>query len=65
MNAPSDTGTLDGETGGKEDAERFKGKEDKNMLWAAAEHGAESTSAVIMNGQLLFSGGKQPPHSLT
>lgn len=65
MNVPSDTGTPDAETEGREDAERFKGKGDKNTLWATAEHGAESTSVIVMKGQVLFSGGKQPPHSLT
>lgn len=65
MNAPSNTGTLGSENREGEDAERFKGKDDKNTLWATAEHGAESTSVVIMNVQLLFSGAKQPPHRLT
>lgn len=64
MKAASDTGTPDGETRGKEDAGRFKGKDNKNTL-STADHGEESTSVVIMNGQLFFSGAKQPPHSLT
>lgn len=37
----------------------------KTTLKAIAEHGAESPSVVITNGQLLFSGAKQPPPSLT
>ena len=32
------------EPGGREDAERFRGKDDENALWATAEHGAESNS---------------------
>lgn len=36
----------------------------KKTLEAIAEHGAESPSVVITNGQLLFSGAKQPPHGL-
>lgn len=61
VKAPGNTGTRDGETWGREDAEGLGGKEEKQT----AEHGAGSTSVAIMNGQLLFSGTKQRPHSLT
>lgn len=61
VKALSSTGTRDGEIRGREDAEGLGSKEEKKR----AEPGAGSTFVVIMNGQLLFSGTKQPPHSPT
>lgn len=54
MNGPSYNGTSDSENRGREDAERFKGREDESTSWATAEHGAESTSVATMNAQLLL-----------